>query len=259
MINTYNEDKESNFLIICDHASNHIPAEYNCLGLSRAILDTHIAYDIGAKEVALSISKFLKCPLVMTDFSRLLIDANRGVDDPTLIMKISDESVIEGNKNISFKNNGDEKLKRINFFYEVYHNKISDIINKSISKKVFPAILSIHSFTPFWKGKKRSIDLGILWDSDDRLPNIFFNYLNKNYKNMDIGNNTPYSGRLKNDTLYKHGTSQGLANILIEIRQDLITDSKGQLRFSKLISKPLMDNINNVSLFKKKFYKSFAK
>ena len=91
MINTYNEDKKSNFLIICDHASNHIPAKYNGLGLNRAILDTHIAYDIGAKEVALNTSKFLKCPLVMTDFSRLLIDANRGVDDPTLIMKISVE------------------------------------------------------------------------------------------------------------------------------------------------------------------------
>ena len=259
MINTFNEDKKSNFLIICDHASNHIPAEYNCLGLSRAILDTHIAYDIGVKEVALNVSKLLKCPLVMTDFSRLLIDANRGIDDPTLIMKISDESVIEGNKNISFQNNSDDRRKRIKNFYEIYHKKISDIINTSISKKVFPAIISIHSFTPFWRGKKRSIDLGILWDSDDRLPNIFFNYLNKNYKNMDIGNNTPYSGRMKNDTLYKHGTSQGLANILIEIRQDLILDSKGQLKFSKLITKPLVENINNTSLFEKKFYKSFAK
>ena len=207
----------------------------------------------------LNISKFLNCPLVMTNFSRLLIDANRGIDDPTLIMKISDESLIEGNKNISFQNNSDERKKRIKNFYEIYHKKISDIINTLISKKVFPAIISIHSFTPFWKGKKRSIDLGILWDSDDRLPNIFFNYLNKNYKNMDIGNNTPYSGRMKNDTLYKHGTSQGLANILIEIRQDLILDSKGQLKFSKLITKPLVENINNTSLFEKKFYKSFAK
>ena len=259
MINTLNENKECNFIVICDHASNHIPNEYNGLGLSKEILNTHIAYDIGAKEVALNISKFLNCPLVMTNFSRLLIDANRGVDDPTLIMKISDESVIEGNKKISFLNNSDERKKRIKNFYEIYHKKISDIINASISKKVFPAIISIHSFTPFWRGKKRSIDLGILWDSDDRLPDIFFNYLNKNYKNMDIGNNTPYSGRMKNDTLYKHGTSQGLANILIEIRQDLILDSKGQLMFSKIITKPLMDNINNVSLFKKKFYRSFAK
>jgi len=259
MINTFNEDKESNFLLICDHASNYIPTEYNGLGLSEAILNTHIAYDIGAKKVALNISKFLKCPLVMTNFSRLLIDANRGVDDPTLIMKISDNNVIEGNKNISFQDNCDEKKKRIIFFYEAYHSKISDIINKAISKKVFPAIVSIHSFTSLWKGKKRSTDLGILWDSDDRLPNIFFNYLNKNYKDMNIGNNIPYSGRMKNDTLYNHGTSKGLANILIEIRQDLILDSKEQLRFSKLITKPLADNINNTSLFRKKFYKSFAK
>ncbi|MDA9034277.1 N-formylglutamate amidohydrolase [Hyphomicrobiales bacterium] len=259
MITTLNKDKESNFLIICDHASNHIPPEYNGLGLSKTILDTHIAYDIGVKEVAVNISKFLKCPLVMTNFSRLLIDTNRGVDDPTLIMKISDDNVVDGNKNISFQNNCDEKKKRIKFFYEIYHSKISDIINKAISKNVFPAIISIHSFTPLWKGKKRSTDLGILWDSDDRLSNIFFSYLNKNYKDMDIGNNIPYSGRMKNDTLFKHGTSQGLANILIEIRQDLILDSKKQLKFSKLITKPLMDNVNNLGLFRKKFYKSFAK
>ena len=259
MINTLNEDKESNFLIICDHASNYIPTEYNGLGLNKAILDTHIAYDIGVKEVALNISEFLQCPLVMSNFSRLLIDANRGIDDPTLIMRISDGNIIEGNKNISSIINCNDKKRRIKFFYDMYHNKILKIINRSISIKVFPAIISIHSFTPLWKGTKRSTDLGILWDSDDRLPNIFFNYLSKSYKDMDIGNNAPYSGRMKNDTLYKHGTSQGLANILIEIRQDLILDSKGQLKFSKLITKPLTDNINNASLFKKKFYKSFAK
>ena len=100
MINTLNENKKSNFLIICDHASNKIPSKYKNLGLSSDVLDTHIAYDIGVKEVATYIAENLKCPLVMSNFSRLLIDANRGTDDPTLIMKISDGKIIEGNKNI---------------------------------------------------------------------------------------------------------------------------------------------------------------
>ena len=259
MINTINEDKESNFLIICDHASNRIPNEYKRLGLNEEILTTHIAYDIGVKETATYIAKYLECPLVMSDFSRLLIDANRGIDDPTLIMKISDGEIIKGNKSISFLINCSEKKHRINTYYNAYHNKISDIIDRSLKKNIFPAIISIHSFTPFFAGNKRSTELGILWDSDNRLPDIFFSYLNKNYKHLNVGNNKPYTGRMKNDSLYRHGTKQGLANILIEIRQDLINDSAKQKEFSKIIAKPLLENKSNDHLFRKKFFKSLAK
>ena len=258
MIKTLNENKESNFLIVCDHASNHIPSEYRNLGLDESILDTHIAYDIGVKEVASNIARSLKCPLVMSDFSRLLIDPNRGIDDPTLIMKISDGSIIEGNRNISFLVNSPEKQKRIKFYYDVYHQKISSIINRSIQKKLFPAIISIHSFTPFWQNQNRSTEVGILWDSDNRLPDIFFKYFHKNQNQLVIGNNKPYSGRMKNDTLYRHGTKEGLANILIEIRQDLISSDKGQKYFAKLIAEPLIENKNNFKLFHKKIYKSLA-
>ena len=259
MINTLNEDKESNFLIVCDHASNRIPIEYKNLGLDEEILSTHIAYDIGVKEVASHLAEHLKCPLVMSNFSRLLIDPNRGIDDPTLIMKISDGKVIKGNKDISFIRNCSEKKHRVNSYYNAYHNKISEIINQSLKKNIFPAIISIHSFTPLFGGKKRSVELGILWDSDNRLPDIFFSYLNKKYKNMNIGNNEPYSGRMKEDTLYRHGTKLGLANILIEIRQDLIMNSTKQKQFSKLIAQPLLENKSNIHLFKKKFYNSLAK
>ena len=259
MINTLNENKESNFLIICDHASNRIPSEYKNLGLKEEILTTHIAYDLGVKEVAIDLSKRLQSPLVMSDFSRLLIDANRGIDDPTLIMKISDGKIISGNKDISFLRNCNEKKHRITSYYNTYHNKISEIINRSLKKNIIPAIISIHSFTPSFGGNKRSTELGILWDSDSRLPDIFFSYLNKNYKDINVGNNKPYTGRMKNDSLYRHGTKQGLANILLEIRQDLIIDSGKQIEFSKLIAQPLLENKSNVNLFKKKFYKSLAK
>ena len=258
MINTLNEHTESNFLIICDHASNYIPPEYKNLGLDKNILATHIAYDIGAKEVASGIAQLLQCPLVMSDFSRLLIDANRGIDDPTLIMKISDGNIIDGNKNISFTANCYEKEKRIKSYYNIYHKKISDIIERSIKREVFPAIISIHSFSPFFGGKRRLFELGVLWDNDNRLPDIFFNYFSKYQNKLVIGDNKPYSGRMKNDTLYRHGTNQGLSNILIELRQDLISNKKNQRYFAKLIAEPLIENINNFKLFKKKIYKSLA-
>ena len=222
MIKTQKENKDSNFLIICDHASNNIPSNFANLGLDKDILDTHIAYDIGAKEVSIRLSNILDCPLIMSDFSRLLIDPNRGIDDPTLIMKISDNSKIQGNIGIKNFQENDEKNDRIKNFYDLYHNKISELINSFEKNNKSPSIISIHSFTPVWKNKKRNIDIGILWDNDDRLPKIFFDYFKKSHKNLIIGNNKPYSGRLKNDTLYKHATSKGLSNILIEIRQDLI-------------------------------------
>jgi len=222
-------------------------------------LNTHIAYDIGAKEVAIHLARILNCPLVMSDFSRLLIDPNRGVDDPTLVMKISDDKIIDGNKNIYNFGESTEKNKRIEDYYNIYHDKVSKLVNKKISNEQFPAIISIHSFTPFWKNIKRNIDIGILWDNDERLPNIFFNYFKKNHRDLVIGNNQPYSGRLKNDSIYKHATTNGLSNILIEIRQDLISRKGGQKYFAELLSKPLLLNKDNTVLFSKKIYPSLAR
>tara|TARA_Y100001935_G_scaffold121437_2_gene100465 strand:+ start:31098 stop:31838 length:741 start_codon:yes stop_codon:yes gene_type:complete len=246
-------------LIICDHATNNIPSNFQNLGLDNDLLDTHIAYDIGAKEVSIHLSRILNCPLVMSDFSRLLIDPNRGIDDPTLVMKISDDKIIEGNKNIDNFRESIEKNKRIEDFYNTYHDKVSELIRQKTDKEQFPAIISIHSFTPFWKNIKRNIDIGILWDNDKRLPNIFFNYFEKNHPELVIGNNQPYTGRLKNDSIYKHATVNGLSNILIEIRQDLITKKSGQKHFAELLSRPLLQNINNPVLFSKKIYPSLAK
>ena len=246
-------------MILCDHASNNIPPNFQNLGLDNKLLDSHIAYDIGAKEVSIHLSRILNCPLVMSDFSRLLIDPNRGVDDPTLVMKISDDKIIEGNKNIHNFRESIEKNKRIEDFYNTYHDKVSELIKQKIRNEQFPAIISIHSFTPFWKNKKRNIDLGILWDNDERLPNIFFDYFEKNHQKLVIGNNQPYSGRLKNDSIYKHATANGLSNILIEIRQDLITNKSGQKHFAELLSEPLLLNNDNPLLFSKKIYPSLAR
>ena len=254
MINILNGDKESNFLVICDHASNVIPQEYNNLGLCESVLGTHIAYDIGAREVAIGLADILDCPLIMPNFSRLLIDPNRGTEDPTLIMKISDGRIIEGNRNISFVKDCEDKKARIKNFYDPYHSSISKIVKRLEGQNILPSIISIHSFTPEWKGKKRKIEMGVLWDKDDRLAKIFLKY----YENIFIGDNNPYSGRLKNDTLYKHGTRNGLPHVLIELRQDLINSKNNQKLWVKKIYKTLIDNDDTIGLFKRKKYGSFV-
>ena len=243
-----------NYIVICDHSSNYIPSEYNNLGISKNDLDSHRAYDLGASDIANELSKLLSCSLVMANFSRLLIDPNRGKDDPTLIPKISEGKIIKGNMNLSIYNNDKEKNKRISKFYSPYHKAIDKFINNSLDNRKIPKILSIHSFTPIWKGKEREIDIGILWDRDDRLSKIFLNSL----KNIKLGNNKPYSGRLKNDTLYKHATSNGIPNVLIEFRQDLLRKKHDRLRWAKKIYNILKENEKSINSFSIKNYGSYT-
>ena len=242
------------FLVICDHSSNNIPSIYNDLGISNNDLESHRAYDLGASDVAYELAKLLSCSLVMANFSRLLIDPNRGEDDPTLIPKLSEGKIIEGNLSISTSLKDKERKKRIREYYLPYHNQINKFINDSLINDDIPKILSIHSFTPVWKGKRRDIEVGILWDKDDRLSKIFLNSL----KGRKIGDNKPYSGRLKNDTLFRHGSKNGLPHILIELRQDLLKKKKDRLRWAKKIHKILKENENLINTFSIKKYGSYA-
>ena len=242
------------YLVICDHATNNIPLEYKDLGISKKDLESHRAFDLGASDVAIELSKLLGCSLVMANFSRLLIDPNRGIDDPTLIPKISEGKIIKGNVNISISEDDIERSKRIDRFYLPYHKQINSFINKSLDNGRIPKILSIHSFTPIWKGKKREIDVGILWDKDDRLSKIFLNSL----KNIKLGDNKPYNGRLKNDTLYKHATSHGIPHVLIELRQDLLKKGKDKLQWAKKIHNVLKENEKIIKSFSLKKYGSYT-
>ncbi len=242
------------YLIICDHSSNNIPFEYKDLGVSKKDLESHRAYDLGASDIAIELSKLLDCNLVMANFSRLLIDPNRGEDDPTLIPKLSEAKIIKRNINISLSENDAERKKRISEFYLPYHNQINEFIITTLDKGIIPKILSIHSFTPIWKEKKREIEIGILWDKDDRLSRIFL----KSLKQIKLGDNQPYSGRLKNDTLYKHATSLGIPHVLIEFRQDLLKKRKDRLQWAKKIHNVLKENKKTINTFSIKNYGSFT-
>ena len=215
------------FLIICDHASNYIPPELNGLGLPKEELARHIAYDIGALQVAQRIADGLNCPLVASQFSRLLIDPNRGLDDPTLVMKLSDGAIIPANRNIDPFQDKAAWQARINDYYAPYNQAIATAVDAASAAGQVPIILSVHSFTPSWRGQARPWQAAILWDRDDRLRNLMLDYMT-HHSDICFGDNAPYSGRLKNDCLYRHGTTNGLPHGLIELRQDVIEDEAGQ-------------------------------
>ena len=151
-------------LIVADHASNYIPKKYNNLGLKKKDIFTHKAFDPGVKELAINLSKKLNSQLVLGEYSRLLIDCNRDLDDPTLISVISDRKLILGNLKITKQ----ERINRINKMYKPYHEKIK----KEISEKKINIIISLHSFNPIFKGKKRFLKFGILSNQDRRLSDL---------------------------------------------------------------------------------------
>ncbi len=214
------------FLVICDHASNFVPPELQGLGLPQGELERHIAYDIGALHVAEAIAEKLDCPLVASQFSRLLIDPNRGLDDPTLVMKLSDGAIIPANEKIDMFQDKAAWQARIDDYYAPYNQAIEAALVAAEEAGDVPIILSVHSFTPQWRGQKRPWQAAVLWDKDDRLRNVMVDYMAAQ-SSIHFGDNEPYSGRLKNDCLYRHGTQKGLPHALIELRQDLIGDEAG--------------------------------
>ncbi len=214
-------------LVVCDHASNALPEEYGTLGLPPSQFERHIAYDIGAAQIARNVARSLGVPAVLSRWSRLLIDINRDRDDPTLVMKLSDGAVVPGNREIDDA----EIQKRCRLFYDGYHQEVDRLIDAGIERGKPPGILSIHSFTPVWKGVVRPWHATILWDRDPRLPGALLAAL-KAENGLVIGDNVPYSGELKGDSMNRHGTRRGIAHGLIEIRQDLVGNGAGVAEWS---------------------------
>jgi predicted N-formylglutamate amidohydrolase len=234
---------ENGLLLICDHASNTIPEGYNNLGLSGQQLGRHIAYDIGAASVVRYLSDMLDVPAVICEFSRLFIDPNRSNDDPTLIMRISDGDIIPGNAEIDAM----EVKKRCNLWHEPYHSAIASAIDTAVDSGFAPVLLSIHSFTPVWKGRYRIWDAAVLWDKDPRLARPLIAAL-ASIPSMEIGENEPYSGELEGDCMNRHGTKRGLAHALVEIRQNEIDTPVKQQKWAEILAKIMQDVLRQPDL-----------
>lgn len=218
-------------MLICDHATNLIPRAYGGLGVQADQLERHIGYDIGAAGVTTRLAGHLGAPAVLSNFSRLLIDPNRGEHDPTLVMRLSDGTVVPGNARIDQP----EIKRRKAHYYDPYHAAIEAAIEACLAAERVPVILSIHTFTESWRERPRPWQAGILWDKDPRLAVPLIDGLRLD-SDLAIGDNQPYTGKLKGDCLNKHGTMRGLAHALVEIRQDLVRDEKGQEEWADRIA-----------------------
>lgn len=228
-------DPRRGLLILCDHASNYVPDDLCRLGVAEREFSRHIAYDIGAAAVTRRLAGLLGVPAILTTFSRLVIDPNRGRTDPTLVMRLSDGAIVPGNARLDAAG----VAERIRRFYAPYDRAVDAAMAQAERAAAPPMIVTIHSFTPFWRAVARPWHVGVLYDRDERLSCPLIAGLKADPAGYTVGDNQPYGGGLPGDTIDRHATARGLPNALVEIRQDLVAGERGQEEWAQVFSRLL--------------------
>lgn len=224
------------WLVTCDHATNTVPPFVNggSLGLMDEDMNRHIAYDVGAAGVSRALAAALDGPVILSNFSRLVIDPNRGEDDPTLLMKLYDGTIIPGNRHA-----GPEALQeRLNKCHRPYHTALSELA----ARRQDTVIASIHSFTPQLKsGPPRPWHIGVLYAADTRLARPMLARLHAE-TDLCVGENEPYGGHLPGDAIARHAIAHERPNILIELRNDLIETPAQQAAWAARLA-PILQEV----------------
>jgi predicted N-formylglutamate amidohydrolase len=223
------------WLITCDHATNRVPdwVRGGDLGICAGDMGRHIAYDPGAAGVTRALAELLDSPAILSDFSRLVIDANRAEDDPTLVMKLYDGTIIPANRHVD----GAEVERRLEALYRPYHRALADLA----ARRPDTVIVAMHSFTPCLKGRApRPWHIGILHSHlDGRLSRALINGL-ATEPDLCVGDNEPYSGHLPGDSIDRHALQVGRQNTLIEVRNDLIITPVDQVAWAERLARVLI-------------------
>jgi predicted N-formylglutamate amidohydrolase len=229
------------WLVTCDHASNRVPDWIGgdwigggSLGIGPDDMARHIAWDVGAAGLARALGERLDSPVILSDFSRLVIDPNRGEGDPTLVMQLYDGTIIPANRHIT-ASAVEDRLDRL---YRPYHDAYAHLA----ARRDDTVILAIHSFTPCLKGRPpRPWHVGVLYSHlDERLSKPLIARLMAE-TDLCIGDNEPYSGHLPGDAIDRHALAKGRHNTLIELRNDLIGTAAQQAHWADRLA-PILDH-----------------
>jgi predicted N-formylglutamate amidohydrolase len=242
-----NPDGACALVLCCDHSSNRLPRSLNGLGIAARRLHEHIAWDIGAAPVTRLLSERLAACAVLGNYSRLVVDLNRDLDDPTAFPAISDGVLVPGNLGLDIR----QKAERATALHAPYHETLRRMIDARSGGGSVPALVSIHSFTPELYGVHRPWHVGLLWDKDPRLALPLLAALRR-HPGIVVGDNEPYSGRHPADfTIDHHAEPLGLAHAGIEIRQDLIADENGQHAWAVRIAEALETALADPALLRR--------
>ena len=232
MVQVFNGTGKARVLLICEHATNFIPASFNNLGLSKEQLISHIAWDPGAIETAEAMARLLDAPLISAPVSRLLYDCNRPPESPTAIPLISEKQPIIGNANLS----DEARQQRVTDYYRPFEAAVA----KQVSSMDTPLIITVHSFTPVFLGQQRQVEIGVLHDEDSRFADVFLQQVLTDVR-FNILRNQPYAPTDGvTHTLKQHALPSGLANVMLEIRNDLIASPTQQQQMAVYLAKHIV-------------------
>ena len=235
-VRTFNAGGRSPFVILCDHASNRIPAEYGNLGLTPVERLRHIAWDPGALAVSQQLSEALDAPVVASTVSRLVVDCNRWHDAPDLIPALSESTVIPGNAGIDAA----EKAQRIARYHTPFHAAIEALLDARAAEGMETILVAMHSFTPVYREVWRPWPIGVIHGVDTGFTTAFRDALAEAEPSLNIGWNEPYAAlNGVTFTLEHHGDGRGLQSTMIEIRHDEILEPSGIARWAKLVGTAL--------------------
>lgn len=224
-----NASGASSAVLVCEHASHHIPEEYDALGLRDADRTSHAAWDPGALAVSTRLSKHLDAVLIASSVSRLVYDCNRPPEAPSAMPARSEVIDVPGNAGLSQA----ERDIRTQRFYRPFQRALENVIKR----RAHPVIVTIHSFTPTYHGAPRAVEIGVLHDSDTRLADAMLDSAAAHTK-MRVERNAPYGPEHGvTHTLQKHGIEGGHLNVMLEIRNDLIATAAEQDAMALMLAK----------------------
>lgn len=227
-----NRNGRGAYVLTCDHASNFMPPEFGTLGLPEDALGRHIAWDPGALAVARLMAAAMDAPLVETCISRLVLDCNRPLDAPDLVPPVSETTLIPGNAQLSSQ----EREARIARCWRPFHDTVEAVVEDRLARGLETRLVSVHSFTPVYKGMNRPWQIGIIHDDDTRLALPLITAL-KGIAGLTVGANEPYSPADRvYFTLERHARSRALPCAMIEIRNDQVIDAAGHRKWAELLS-----------------------
>jgi len=223
----------SRWIFVCDHASNRVPRRLGTLGMAVSDLGRHIAYDIGAEELTRYLAAHFRANAIYARFSRLVIDVNRLLDDPTSIPDAVDGTRIPGNACLDDR----LRLERQEVLFAPFHGAIAGRIATMLAgPRQLPIVVGVHTMTPRMDGRERP-EIAVVWRHDKRLATPLIRHIQAGNSEITVGENDPYSRQAVDTmTLDHHAEAKGLPNVLIEVRQDLVSDARGQGLYARLLA-----------------------
>lgn len=234
-VEVLNGDGAGRFVFACEHASNRIPRSLGSLGLTPARALSHIAWDPGALDVARKLSEAFDAPLVAQRISRLVFDCNRSPSAPDGIAELGEGQPIPGNQGLT----GAEIEARVDEIYRPFHQALREVLQIRMARRPQPILVTIHSFTPVYLGRAREVELGVLYDADVRLADAIMRHA-RPVTGLEVRHNEPYGpADGVTHTLQEHGIRNGLLNLMLEIRNDLIADDAASRRMADVLAQLL--------------------